>query len=69
MVCHALSASADWLDSWILEPGATCYMCNDRKLFVELCDLEKPLEVRAVGSKQVFKLKVGVDGSLEKRFS
>ena len=45
VVRHALSTSAGSHDSWIVDSGATCHMCNDRKLFVELCNLEKPLEV------------------------
>ena len=28
-----------------MDSGATCHMCNDSKLFVELRKLEKPLEV------------------------
>ena len=32
-------------DSWIVDSGATFHMCNDRKLFVELRNLDKPLEV------------------------
>ena len=42
---HALSASTGRHDSWIVDSGATCHMCNDRKLFVELRNLDKPLEV------------------------
>ena len=42
---HALSASTGRHDSWIVDSGATCHMCNDRRLFVELRNLEKPLEV------------------------
>ena len=45
VVRHALSASAGMHESWIVDSGATCHMCNDRRLFVELCNLEKPLEV------------------------
>ena len=42
---HALSASTGRHDSWIVDSGATCHICNDRKLFVELRNLDKPLEV------------------------
>ena len=44
---HALpvSLNAGSHDSWIVDSGATCHMCNDRRLFVEFCNLEKPLEV------------------------
>ena len=42
---HALSASTGRHDSWIVDSGATCHMCNDTKLFVELHNLDKPLEV------------------------
>ena len=45
MVCRAPSAGTGRFDSRIVDSGATCHMCNDRKLFVELCNLEKPLEV------------------------
>ena len=45
MVRHALSSSAGRHDSWIVDSRATCHMCNDRKLFVELHNLEKPQEV------------------------
>ena len=45
VVRHALAASAGRLDSWIVDSGATCHMCNDQKLFVELHNLEKPLKV------------------------
>lgn len=42
---HALTTSAGRQDGWIVDSGATCHMSNDRRLFVELRDLEKPLEV------------------------
>ena len=42
---HALSTSAGRYKSWIVDSGATCHMCNNRRLFVELRNLEKPLEV------------------------
>ena len=45
MVCHALAAGAGQLNSWIVDSGATCHMCNDQKLFVKLHNLQKPLKV------------------------
>ena len=47
VVRHALpvSLNAGSHDSWIVDSGATCHMCNDRRLFVEFCNLEKLLEV------------------------
>ena len=42
---HALTTSAGRQDTWIVDSGATCHMSNDRRLFVELRDLEKPLKV------------------------
>ena len=35
----------DVQDSWIVDSGASCHMCNDENLFVELCCLENPLEI------------------------
>lgn len=46
VVRHALSANvSSRRDNWIVDSGATCHMCNDRELFAELRDLERPLEV------------------------
>ena len=46
MVNHVMSASSTGnLNDWIVDSGATCHMCNDDKLFVELRSLEQPLEV------------------------
>ena len=33
------------MNDWIVDSGATCHMCNDDKLFVELRSLKQPLEV------------------------
>ena len=38
-------ASVDWQSGWIVHSGATCHMCNDKRLFIELHNLEKPQEV------------------------
>ena len=43
VVSHALSASTK--DSWIVVSGATCHMCSNEKLFVELHKLKQPFEV------------------------
>lgn len=41
MVSHALSSSSDErMDSWIVDSGATCHMCNDKKQFVEFKSLK-----------------------------
>ena len=40
---HALTTTSK--GSWIIDSGATCHMSNDRDLFVELRELEKPQEV------------------------
>ena len=42
---HGLSASVGQHNSWIVNSGATCHICNDKRLFVELHNLEKPQEV------------------------
>ena len=42
---HALPACAGRSDSWIVDSGATCHMCNDRRQFVKMQKLEKRLEV------------------------
>ena len=43
VVCHALSARSK--GNWIVDSGATCHMCNDRKLFTKFECLEKSQEV------------------------
>jgi len=46
VLSHALSASSvEGQDSWIVDSGATCHMCSDKWLFVELCSLEELEEV------------------------
>ena len=46
VVSHALSVkSAERLKSWIVDSGATCHMCNDRKMFVEFSSLQPTQEV------------------------
>ena len=46
IVTHAgLAGAAVHQNSWIVDSGATCHMCNDSKQFVELHDLEQPQEV------------------------
>jgi len=40
---HALAATSS--GSWIVDSGATCHMCNDRKLFVDMRNLESPQQV------------------------
>ena len=46
LVCHVLSVSAkNRSDSWIVDSGATCHMCNNVVLFVELQSLNESLQV------------------------
>lgn len=40
---HALAATSR--GSWIVDSGATCHMCNDKKLFVDLRHLDTPQQV------------------------
>ena len=44
LVCHALSAGTP-SDSWIVDSRATCHMCNNVVLFVELRSFKEPLQV------------------------
>jgi len=43
VVGQALSASAT--NNWIVDSGATCHMCNNDKLFVNIHSLQQPLEI------------------------
>ena len=43
MVGHALSATSK--ESWIVDSGATCHMCNSKTSFSELHPLTRPQEV------------------------
>ena len=36
VVQHALAASSNCHDQWILDPGATCHKCNSKSQFVSL---------------------------------
>ena len=46
LVGHVLSSSAkSRSDSWIMDSGATCHMCNNVMLLVELRSLKESLEV------------------------
>ena len=43
---HALSTTiVNQKESWVIDSGATCHMCNDDKLFVEIRCLKQPQEV------------------------
>jgi len=48
MTIHALAATSS--GSWIVDSGATCHMCNDRKLFVDMRNLESPQVTSGDGS-------------------
>ena len=43
IVEQALQAGA--AGNWIVDSGATCHMCHDKKLYSEFQVLEKPTEV------------------------
>ena len=45
MTKHALSASVNPPDSWVIDSGATCHMCNDDMLFTEMRYLKQPQEI------------------------
>ena len=43
---HALSTvECSETDSWIIDSGATCHICNDRRSFTDFYTLEKPQDV------------------------
>ena len=43
IVTHALQAGL--AGNWIVDSGATCHMCTNKKMFVDLKTLEDPMEV------------------------
>ena len=45
MINHAFSSLTKKENAWIIDSGATCHMCNDTSLFVELYNWEKSEEV------------------------
>ena len=45
VVQHALSSKYNAPNCWILDSGATCYMCNQERLFSDFQHLQKPLNV------------------------
>ena len=45
VVQHALSASSNGRDQWILDSGATCHRCNDAATFSDLRPLSISLNV------------------------
>ena len=65
MVHHTFKSAraTNQLDSWIMDLGATYHMCNDDKLFVELCSLNQPLE-GTLGDEYALKAP-GVESLLE----
>jgi hypothetical protein len=44
-VSHALSTCDVDPSKWIIDSGATCHMCNDRSLFTDFVELERPIDV------------------------
>jgi len=48
VVQHAFSANVINNSNgahWIVDSGATCHVCNDRNLFIELNNLKSPLDI------------------------
>ena len=46
VICQVLSAvDSREADSWIVNSGATCHICNDRRSFVEIHTMKKPQDV------------------------
>ena len=45
MVSHAFKVSNCSMGSWIVDSGATSHMCGSKTPFVELCNLNQPMEV------------------------
>ena len=45
MVRQALSACNDRTNSWIVDSGATCHMCNSGVVMSDFHSLKKPQEV------------------------
>ena len=43
VVSHALPAGPT--ANWIIDSGATCHMCSNKKLFTDFQSLKKPMEV------------------------
>jgi transposase InsO family protein len=44
VVNHALAATHS-SENWIVDSGATCHMCNDKKMFRELRNLSEPQDI------------------------
>lgn len=40
---YALTAST--LSDWIVDSGATCHMCNEEELFVEIMELDESQKI------------------------
>ena len=40
-----MAVDSSEVDSWIVDSGVTCHICNDRKYFVEIHTLKKPQDV------------------------
>ena len=51
---HAMSASVQRPESWVVDSGATCHMCNDEQLFVNIQYLKQPQKV-TLGDGHVLK--------------
>ena len=46
IACHTLSAlSLNETYAWIVDSGATCHMCHNKKIFSALYELKEPIDV------------------------
>ena len=72
VIGHALHAAST--GNWIIDSGATCHMCSNKKLFVDLQPLKQPMEVtlgdghvlEAIG-RGVVSLKMKLPNSVTRR--
>ena len=58
VTCHVLSA-VDEADSWIIDSGATCHICNNRQSFLEFHSLERPQYVTLGDGHSLNSIRIG----------
>ena len=58
VTCHVLSA-VDKADSWIIDSGATCHICNNRQSFLEFYSLERPQHVTLGDGHSLNSIRIG----------
>ena len=44
VACHAVATNSDGSNAWLVDSGATCHMCNDRKMFAKFSELTRPVK-------------------------